>query len=312
MAYGWHGICLKTLVRTWLRIIYLFGLPFLLCLQTPAAQTPTCAAEFPFQFREGMIWLEVRSPKSGEPLNFLLDSGAGLGVINLSTAKRLGLHLAKPIQVQGVGSATTGYFPQRLTASIAGIAMPKQYVSVDLDDLSDACHCHVDGLIGADFFRDRVVQIDFAEKKVRILNPGTAFAADETLPLKKNRNAFLMPITVNGKEKQWVRVDTGCASGLHWVAKTAPADNPARRVAIALNEVPLDTLPTSITIGKMAFESVSADLHGKPVFRGEDGLLGNGILARFRSVTLDTVRGKIAFEFSHDGSERLIGPLHQP
>jgi predicted aspartyl protease len=243
-----------------------------------------------------MIWIEVQSPKSAKPLKFLLDSGAGASVINLRTAQRLGLPLATRVEVQGVGSSAIGYFPQHLTASVGGVAMSKEYVAVDLDKLSEACHCHVDGLLGADFFRDRSVQIDFESQKVRLRVPGAPTEADEVLPLKNNRHAFLAPITVNGKEKQWLRVDTGCASALHWVTRAAPANNDPQRVAIALSEVSLGTAPVVVSVGRTIMGPIRADVHEQPLFSGEDGLLGNGILAQFRSVTIDVPAGKISFQ----------------
>jgi len=269
-----------------------------LCLHLQAAQNPA-ASEFPFEYREGMIWLKVQSPRSDEPLSFLLDSGAGVSVLNLSTAQRLGLRLANRVEVQGVGSTTTGFFPQRFTASVAEVPMPKQYAAVDLDKLSDACHCQVDGLIGADFFRDRIVQIDFQSQKIRLLKSRTLAPDSQVLPLKRNRNALLAPISVNGQENQWLRVDTGCASALQWVTRAIPTQIRSHRVAIALKEISVDTTPVTVTIAKIQFPSVPADLHEHPTFSGEDGLLGNGILSRFRSVTLDTITGQISFESSN-------------
>src|SRR6266853_543923 len=56
---------------------------------------PVTLAEFPFQYREGLLWIEVNIPQSEEPLNFLLDTGAEVSVINLNTARRIGLKLGQ-------------------------------------------------------------------------------------------------------------------------------------------------------------------------------------------------------------------------
>jgi hypothetical protein len=263
------------------------------------ADQKSVPAEFPFEFSEGMLWLKVHSPASVEPLNFLLDSGAGASVINLSTAKRLGLRLARPIEVQGVGSATTGYFPQRLSASVAGVPLPNHYVAVDLDQLSDACHCNVDGLIGVDFFRDRIVQIDFESRTIRLLTPG-AVLSGQTLPLKTNGKALTTPVSVNGRQNQWVRVDTGCASALQWVADATSPKTGTTRVAVALKEISLDTVPASLAIGQTTFPKISAEVHRQPLFNGEDGLLGNAVLSRFRSITIDARAGRIAFQSARE------------
>jgi hypothetical protein len=267
----------------------------LLCLAALADQKSP-STEFPFEYSEGMIWITVQTPKSPRPLNFLLDSGAGASVLNLSSVQRLGLPLGNRIQVQGVDSTATGYFPQRLTASASGVPLPKQYVAVDLDKLSDACHCEVDGLIGADFFHDRIVQIDFAAHKIRILAPGSPLTTDDILPLKQNRRALLAPITVNGNEKQWVRVDTGCASALQWVNTGTPGDNRSHRVAVALKEISVDLIPVTVRIGNTQLSSVSAELHKRPIFPGESGLLGNGLLSRFSSITIDAKAGRLILQ----------------
>jgi hypothetical protein len=33
----------------------------------------TEAVEFPFQLREGLIWIQVNIPNSAKPLNFMVD-----------------------------------------------------------------------------------------------------------------------------------------------------------------------------------------------------------------------------------------------
>jgi Aspartyl protease len=279
-------------MRTRLVLISALLLP---CLGVLADQKSP-SAEFPFEYNEGMIWITVQTGKSPRPLNFLLDSGAGASVLNLSTMQRLGLPLGNRIEVQGVDSTATGYFPQRLTALASGVPLPKQYIAVDLDKLSDACHCEVDGLIGADFFHERVVQIDFAAHKIRILARSSPLATDDILPLKQNRRALLAPVTVNGKEKQWVRVDTGCASALQWVNTGTPAENRSHRIAVALKEISVDLIPVTVRIGNTQISSVSAELHKRPIFTGENGLLGNGLLSRFSSVTIDAKAGRLILQ----------------
>jgi hypothetical protein len=71
-----------------------------------AAWLPAChgsevsGAEFPFKFREGLLWVEVKLPESERILNFLLDSGAQVSVVNLQTAKELGLRLGQKVLLE--------------------------------------------------------------------------------------------------------------------------------------------------------------------------------------------------------------------
>src|ERR1700728_1738182 len=127
-------------------------------------------AEIPFQFHDGFIWLRVSTMSNAQPLNFLLDTGASVSVIDLAAARRLGLKLGERVSVMGVNSATEGYWPQKLNATLDGVCLPKNYLGVDLATLGNACSMPIDGLLGLDFFDGKAIQIDFVSQKVRVLN----------------------------------------------------------------------------------------------------------------------------------------------
>src|SRR2546426_729908 len=212
-ACHWHTDCGTASVRFCSFIAMIF-LSALLNVQA----RPSSSAEFPFEYRGGLIWVRVDVVQSAEPLNFLVDSGAGASVINLRTAKRLGVKLGQRVDVRGVGSSTEGFWSQRLTATASGVALPKEYLAVDLAELSRACDCVVDGLLGADFFRGRVVQIDFVERKIRLLPSREVDGDVSVADLKTSRGAILAAVSVHDGKPQWMRVDTGCTSSLQWVA----------------------------------------------------------------------------------------------
>ncbi len=107
---------------------------------------PVSLAEFPFEFREGFLWIKVNVPQSKKPLNFLVDTGAGVCVINLSTAKRIGLKLGREVVVHGVQTMLTGYWQERMCAKVGDVELPRGYLAVDLDKLSSSCERPVDGL----------------------------------------------------------------------------------------------------------------------------------------------------------------------
>src|SRR6476620_6159325 len=115
------------------------------------------------QYRDGLIWLKVEVTGKSEPLNFLLDSGAGISAIDLRTARRLGIHPGNQQIVQGVNGQGFAYRVNDLEAVCGGIALPKSVLAVDLRALSECCDQPVDGILGVDFFRERIVQIDFTE-----------------------------------------------------------------------------------------------------------------------------------------------------
>jgi hypothetical protein len=122
---------------------------------------------------------------------------------------------------------------------MGGITLPTNYLAMDLSALSAACHAGVDGLIGADFFAGRVVQIDFAKQEVRILENCAPAADAEVLPLQIEAARLRVPVEVEGLGGAWARLDTGCASALHWaVSATALADErTSQEVGVGVSSV---------------------------------------------------------------------------
>jgi len=261
-----------------------------------ALAAPAQPAQFPFELRDGLIWVKVSAPQSPEPLIFLLDSGAEVSVLNLQTAKRLGLKLGQRVDVRGVGSCVEGFWPQQLKATASGVAIPKHLLALDLAELSRACKCGVDGLLGADFFRRRVVQIDFGARKMRLLPSSEETGAFSVVKLKVNRGVLLASVGVDGGKSQWLRVDTGCMSALQWVTKGRGTGAQSNGVSVGLTELNIPATTTTVKLGSMIFDSVPTGLHRQPIFSGESGLLGNGLLMRFERVTIDTKAGRLVLE----------------
>lgn len=257
--------------------------------------TPSISSEFPFEYREGLLWIKVAISQSEQPLNFLVDTGAGVSVINLNTAKRIGLKLGRQVTVRGVDTMLTGYWQQYMSAKVGGVRLPREYLAVDLEKLSSSCERPVDGLVGADFFRGRVVQIDFDAQKIRLLKPDQAGKSKDALPLQLRSCGMRVPISVNGHDRQWVRLDTGCATALQWVTSEVP-DQCTHQMAIGLAEISIPQTKTSVGIGEHQFSDVPTGLHEKPIFPGEAGLLGNGLLSRFATVTIDAKAGRVILE----------------
>src|SRR5712671_4874978 len=124
----------------------------LLLLSVAATAAPV--AEIPFRFTDGFICIEARLPGSAQPLNLLVDSGAGASVLSLRTARQLKLRLGAVQSVQGVGSEAAAYRLDPVQARAAGVSLPPFALGVDLSMADELCGRRVDGLIGVDFFKD--------------------------------------------------------------------------------------------------------------------------------------------------------------
>ena len=248
----------------------------------------------PFEYRDGFILIQGRPAQCGEPMNFLLDSGAGASVLGLRAAKKLHVPLGAPVQVRGVGSKSIAYRipPMEATDGISTIATIS--LAVDLANAEEICSEPVDGLIGVDFFANRIVQIDFASRVIRFLAKADQHGA-QTLPIRFCNGTMCVPVSVNGSHPRWTRFDTGCNDALHWVIPRVRETGPPQGVSIGFLTDTRDRALTSVRLGNQSLDLVETSLHGHELFRGEAGLLGNGVLSRFM-VTVDAGNRRIILE----------------
>jgi len=253
------------------------------------------SGEIPFQYRDGLIWLKVDVAGKSEPLNFLLDSGAGVSAIDLQTARSLGVQLGNRQNVQGVNGQGFAYRVNDLQAVSCGIVLPKSVLAIDLYRLSSYCKQPVDGILGVDFFRGRIIQIDFTEGRVRLLKKRDLNLANcEILPIKICNDAFCVPVRVGGNPAQWTRLDTGCDAALEWVVSGIERARTSQ-TSIALSGASVRYVSTSVQLGKQYFSAVTTGVHEEQIFPGEAGLLGNALLSKF-SLTIDEPRSRVIFE----------------
>lgn len=233
----------------------------------------------PFEYRDGLIWVKVSTlaGEGREParLHFLLDSGAATSVLNLDTARRLGVPLGRREKVRLVGASASAYRVKDFKAQVAGIAVSETPLALDLSETSALCSRYIDGLLGEDFFRGRIVEIDYRALCIRVLDKADASGVCAVMPMKSQRGVMLVPLSVNGSVLRWTRLDTGCDAGLHWVAEARSGD-----------------VRTSLQMGRERLTNVKTTLHRLPLFPAEAGLLGNEVLSNYR-VTFDGVNGRL-------------------
>jgi len=273
-----------------------FAVIFAFVVSALASRAVPTPADFPFDYCNGLIWLEVSSPQSSQPLRFLLDSGAAVSVLNMTIVERLNLRRGQPVKVKGVESGATGYWPQSLTANVGEVRLPEQFLAVDLSELSQACACSVDGLLGADFFRERAVQIDFINHRIRLLPATELTANSEIVPLLASKRGLRVALEVNGEKPSWLRLDTGCASSLEWVTANAPSPLRTSGTTIGLSQTSIPQSLTSVRLGNTTLTGVPTGVHRRQIFAQEAGLLGNGILDRFSRVTIDVRKNRLILE----------------
>jgi hypothetical protein len=105
-----------------------------------------------------------------------------------------------------------------------------------------------------------------------------------------------IPVTIDGRKSQWLRLDTGCASPLQWVTSKIRLEDCMRKTAIGLTELSIPQTETTVQIGPQQFQHVPTGIHKDPIFQGEGGLLGIGLLSRFSRVTIDAKSVRLILE----------------
>ena len=241
----------------------------------------------PFEYSEGLLWIQVQVPQSTRPLNFLFDTGADVSVINSGTAKALKLKTGDRINVQGIHATMTGHWPTRFVAKSGSVVLPSEYMALDLSKLAHSCGRPLDGLLGADFIRGHVAQIDFASHQIRFLDEFSPTASDTVVPLELSGKSICVSIGINGRERQRVRLDTGCATALQWVTADTKTLRQSDKPAVGLTKLAIPQAETTVLLGTARFDRVPTGIHHTAIFPDEAGLLGNGLLSRFKTVTID-------------------------
>jgi Aspartyl protease len=272
----------------------LFAYVAVLTLLAAVSARSEALKEIRFRYQDGLIWLKAEVRGKNESLNFLLDSGAGVSVLDLDRARALGMRVGNPESVQGVNGRAVAYRVDDFQAESGGIALPKSMLATDLQKISNCCHQHIDGVLGADFFRGRIVQIDFAARRVRLVRQHDLSLANcEILPIKICNDGFCVPVRVAGNHAQWMRLDTGCDAYLDWVI-TSPGKRWTEGTSFGLSHLSGKCVKATVQIGKQRF-IIPAAVHEEPIFLGEGGLLGNGLLSKFR-LTVDEPGDRVIFE----------------
>jgi hypothetical protein len=264
-------------------------------LLLPLSARAELPGEIPFRYQEGLIWVKVELAGEKNPLNFLLDSGASVSAIDLQTAHTRGIRLGDRRSVEGVSGQGFAYRVNDLQATAGSIVLAKSVLAIDLGAVSDCCHQHIDGILGVDFFRNRIVRIDFKAGKICLLKDCEANAANcDIVPMKMCNGAFCVPMQIAGNPVQWMRLDTGCDSALEWVL-TKTEKRRTSGPSIGLSGGSVHYINTSARLGKHCFNDIAAGIHTKQIFPGEDGLLGNDLLSKF-CLTIDERRRRAIFE----------------
>ncbi len=168
--------------------------------------------EVPFQFIERHVYLPLTI--GGQNKLWILDSGAGVTVIEREFATALGLEQEGKLVGQGATTTAEFSFSVLPPFEIAGLEFDSQKVAVfSINDIvRKVFGFEIGGILGYDFLSRLVTKVDFANEMLTFCDPdsftytGTGVILDT--PLSKS-NKLQIPITVDGKYSGLWDLDLG-------------------------------------------------------------------------------------------------------
>ena len=286
------------------------------CCCFAQANSQEQAIEIPFEFHKNEIILQVSVNGKG-PFNMMLDTGTDPSVVDLATAKELGLKLhplRKEISGGGTDSNVT-YYTQFPLVQFGGLTAKKvDTVAVDLSKISQRLGKPLHGVLGHSLLNGRVVQIDYPNHVVRFLARSPLSKSTEhantakrtVMPLRYVDNVLIDDVSVNGK-KMVGNLDTG-SSGRFNLTPAAVSylgmDEEVRRAPVSTDVGYKGASENrkgklrNVTISGISIDEPDVIFFGKGTGRDKKpwGInIGNVFLKDF-VVTIDYKRKLIAFE----------------
>lgn len=135
-----------------------------------ATAASTVRATIPFELNNRHILLKAKV--NSQPITFVLDTGDQYAIVDSDVAKRMNLNLTGEVQVGGAGAATLkGALVKDSTFTLDGLEGFSQPVKLALplgSVLSARSGRPFEGIIGAEFIQEFVVEIDYQQRVLRL------------------------------------------------------------------------------------------------------------------------------------------------
>ena len=231
---------------------------------------PGARAEVPFElFRENRIVLNGRL--AGNDTSMILDSGAGVTVVDRDYARKIGLKKGMKITAQGVGGNQDAELVEDVTVEVGNLKLTGVSVAViDLDAVEKGIGRPIPVILGRELFMSSVVGIDF-NRQLLTLSPAKNFVAPAgatEVKLKRDGALHYFPVTVDGLAPIDAALDLGNGGAIslskEYHEKTPQIGKLPYAIGYSggvggLHETKRVTLP-AVGIGGYTFRNVPADL----------------------------------------------------
>lgn len=165
-----------------------------LFLQAPKKAASSSVVTVPFKLVTRHIVVQVKINDS-RPLSFVFDTGDKVGIIDIERARELGLDLHGQVRIGGAGSETLrGAYVRGATWKLQGLESFSQPVSlaIPLSRLAARFGHDFDGIIGSDFIKQFVVEVDYQARVLRLHHKESFVYSGkgESIPIRLNAHGY--------------------------------------------------------------------------------------------------------------------------
>jgi len=265
-------------------------------------------ASVPFQLVGNYIVVETRVNDS-PPLNLILDTGVRNTIITeLDEKDSLQLSYSKTINLQGLGHGKNieALMSDSNSLRFGKFTLKNRSVCVVKDklfNLSGQIGTKVNGMLGADFFQDYVVQIDYSARRIRFYDIKSFIPPEkyDVMPMNINGRKMYVYLSVletdTAHRKIKMLIDTGAELNAWFQTITSEALHiPERSIRGRIGEgfsgeikgifarVPQICLGNYCMKDPVVAFPDSASISGIMALSDRDGTIGSGFLRRFNLI----------------------------
>jgi hypothetical protein len=282
------------------------------------------ALAIPFELDDNLIYVPV-SINNSKPLSFILDTGA-FTIVNLPRAQELGVKLKRFGQTEGIGDEQQDVFlgAERVSFGLPGVTLSRQrLLAVTLNKVEDCidkfivdengrdissskphvkgARRKVDGILGAEFFSNFVVEIDYASRLINVYEPASYRwnGKGEKLPLELEPQHIFVQAHVRSQGRPALPVkllvDTGGAMAItltrrftdeHQLLPSTErlSSTPVCGLAGMMKEKSLLGEIDALMLGNLKIGNPLVEFRRATVDYESDGFLGGAILRRYKVI----------------------------
>jgi predicted aspartyl protease len=260
-------------------------------------------------------WIYLRGSMNGVATDILLDSGAGMTVLDRAFAESAGLRAEGAVAARGTGGVTEAGMVEGVTLQIGDLIIgPLTAAVIDLADVAQRIGRPMPVILGKEVFHAMVVDVDYPGARIRFLDPakfryeGPGHRLDLIAGEEGHKSLLL---SMEGGEPVVVGLDTGQGNALsvfgHYAQErgflTRRLLSESKGGGVGGTTISKTATLTSVTLAGFELKDVPVTIHQENVKGAFDtkrqaGNLGAGLLNRFR----------VLFDYEHDALWLEPGP----